>query len=97
MAVFIVISADDRLHYLVDGIKKCHSLNPDDASFYTGKIIKTEKGYIYDYTISGLGDSKKSADSFRNMLLNQLAQIRSEYSISVNDLVNIFFLENPLK
>lgn len=97
MAEFIVISADDRLHYLVDGIKKCHSLNPDVASFFTGKIIKTEKGYKYDYTISKLDSSKECADSFGNILLNQLAQIRLENCISEDVLVNIFFLENPLK
>lgn len=97
MAEFIVISADDRLHYLVDGIKKCHSLNPDVASFYTRKIIKTEKGYKYDYTKSRSDDSNECADSFGNSLLNQLAQIRLANNISEDVLVNIFFLENPLK
>lgn len=97
MAAFIVISADNRLHYMVDGIEKCRPLNPDaPAEISTGKITKSENGYIYEYTIHGEGCSDDKAKSFSELLSNQLAAFRLAYTIPQNELVNIFFLENPL-
>ena len=97
MAAFIVISADNRLHYLVDGIENCRPLNPDvSMEISTGKISKTESGYIYNYTIHGEGSSDDKAKSFCELLSNQLAAFRLAYAIPHEELVNIFFLENPL-
>lgn len=98
MAAFIVISADNRLHYLVDGIEKCRPLNPNvSAEISTGKISKTESGgYVYNYTIYGEGCYANSARSFSDLLKNQLAAFRLACAIPQNELVNIFFLENPL-
>ena len=97
MAAFIVISADNRLHYLVDGIEKCRPLNPDvTAEISTGKISKTENGYVYNYTIHGEGSSDDKAKPFSELLSNQLAAFRLAFAIPHDELVNIFFLENPL-
>ena len=97
MAAFIVISADNRLHYLVDGIEKCRPLNPDvSAEISTGKISKTENGYVYNYTIHSEGSSDDNAKPFSELLSNQLAAFRLAYAIPHDELVNIFFLENPL-
>lgn len=97
MAAFIVISADNRLHYLVDGIVKCRPLNPDVfAEISTGKITKSENGYVYNYTIHGEGSTDGEAKPFRELLSNQLAAFRLACAIPQNELVNIFFLENPL-
>ncbi|MCQ2258725.1 MAG: hypothetical protein MJZ41_12160 [Bacteroidaceae bacterium] len=97
MAAFIVISADNRLHYLVDGIENCRPLNPDvSAEISTGKISKTENEYIYNYTIPGEGRFGDKAKSFSELLSNQLAAFRLAYAIPHDELVNIFFLENPL-
>lgn len=97
MAAFIVISADNRLHYIVDGIEKCHPLNPSvSAEISTGKIKKSESGYTYEYTIHGEDNKVEEVKSFSNLLSNQLAAFRLAYAISENQLVNIFFLENPL-
>lgn len=97
MAAFIVISADNRLHYIVDGIEKCRPLNPCvSAEISTGKIKKTESGYTYEYTIHGEGNKAEGVKSFSNLLSNQLAAFRLAYAIPENQLVNIFFLENPL-
>ena len=97
MAAFIVISAYNRLHYLVDGIEKCRPLNPDvTAEISTGKISKTENGYVYNYTIHGEGSSDDKAKPFSELLSNQLAAFRLAFAIPHDELVNIFFLENPL-
>lgn len=97
MAAFIVISADNRLHYLVDGIEKCRPLNPNVfVEISTGKITKSETGYIYEYTIHGKEKTDGGAKSFSDLLSNQLAAFRLAFAIPRDELVNIFFLENPL-
>ena len=97
MAAFIVISADNRLHYLVDGIENCRPLNPDvSTNISTGKITKSDTGYIYEYTIHGEGLRGDGAKSFSNLLANQLAAFRLAYNIQQDEVVNIFLLENPL-
>lgn len=98
MAKFIVISADNRLHYLVDGIEKCLPLNPNvSTGISTGKIIKSDTGYSYKYTIPGRGTTDGAARHFSDLLANQLAAFRLAYCIPNDQLVNIFLLENPLK
>lgn len=98
MAAFIVISADNRLHYLVDGIEKCRPLNPSivtDVS--TGKIVKSDTGsYTYEYKIHGEGSKNNEIRSLSDLLSNQLAAFRLAHGIPEKQLVNIFFLENPL-
>lgn len=45
MAAFIVISTDNKLHHLVDGIEKCRPRNPHVETYIsTGKIIRSESG-----------------------------------------------------
>ena len=98
MVAFIVISADNRLHYLVDGIEKCRPLNPNVVTdISTGKIIKSDNGsYTYEYKIHGEGYKDGIAKSLNVLLSNQLAAFRLAHSIPKDQLVNIFFLENPL-
>ena len=97
MTAFIVISADNRLHYLVDGIEKCRPLNKNvSAEISTGKITKSDSGYVYEYKIHGDGCTGEGARSFSDLISNQLAAVRLAYSIPQDELVNIFFLENPL-
>lgn len=97
MAAFIVISADNRLHYLVDGIEKCRPLNPDvSLAISTGKIIQSESGYKYEYTVCDNRPEEGDAKSLSNLLANQLAAFRKAYTLSKDQLVNIFYLENPL-
>ena len=97
MAAFIVISADNRLHYLVDGIIKCCPPNPNvQTNISTGKISRKEDGYTYEYCIPVNSVCDKSAKSLSYLLSNQLAAFRLAYDIPENRLVNIFFLENPL-
>lgn len=97
MAAFIVISADNRLHYLVDGIEKCRPLNPDvSMGISTGKITKSDTGYTYEYTIHGEGAKDDGAKSFSHPLSNQLAAFRQAYNIPRDELIKIFLLENPL-
>ena len=95
MAAFIIISTDNRLHYLVDGIMECRPLNPTvSVSISTGKIVQSESEYIYKYTIEGENNESKEEQPFGKLVANQLAQFRSAHSISPG-IVNIFFLENP--
>lgn len=98
MAAFIVISADNRLHYLVDGIEKCRPLNPSVVTdISTGKILKSDNGsYIYKYKIHGEGSNDKEVQSLSELLSNQLAAFRLAHNIPIDQLVNIFYLENPL-
>lgn len=97
MAAFIVISADERLHHLVDGIKKCRPLNSAvSAKISTGKITKKDQRYIYEYTIQGEGCTGDGEKTFCDLLSNQLSAFRLAYTIPKDQLVNIFFLENPL-
>lgn len=98
MAAFIVISANNRLHYLVDGIEKCRPLNPNVVTdISTGIIIKSDNGsYTYEYKIHGEGNKDGIAKSLNVLLSNQLAAFRLAHSIPKDQLVNIFFLENPL-
>lgn len=95
MASFIIISSDNRLHHLVDGIIACRPLNPDvSPNISTGKITKSNDGYTYEYTIYGKSSTSKKEKSFADLLSNQLAQFRTAYSTS-SETINIFFLENP--
>lgn len=97
MASFIVISTNDRLHYLVDSIKECCPPNPEvRTNISTGKILKTGEGFVYEYTI--LGEESKSDQSqvLSYWLTNQIAQFRLVNSIPNDNLINIFLLENPI-
>ena len=97
MSAFIVISTNNRLHYLVDGIEKSRPLNPAvPINISTGKITESDAGYTYKYTVHGEKSEKGSAKSFSNLLSNQLAAFRLAYSIPEPEIVNIFLLENPL-
>lgn len=97
MAAFIVISANNHLHYLVDGIEKCHPLNPAVCTnISTGKIIKGDSGYTYEYTIQGEGTKNEGKSSLCDLLSNQLAAFRLANTIPEDRIVNIFLLENPL-
>lgn len=97
MAAFIVISANDNLHYLVDGIEKCRPLNPNVITYIsTGKIKSSDSGFFYEFSLNGELTTGEDAKSFNYYLVNQLAQFRLIHTIQDDELVNIFFLDNPL-
>lgn len=98
MAAFIVISSNNRLHYLVDGITACRPLNQGiPVGISTGKIKTSDEGCVYEYEIYGEGiKSGDVAMSFSDLLANQLAAFRLAHTIGQGELVNIFFLENPM-
>jgi hypothetical protein len=94
---FIVISADNRLHYIVDGIEKCRPQNASTiTNISTGKIVKTDLGYTYEYQIFGKHPNEKELKPFSYLIANQLAAFRNACGIPKKDTVNIFFLENLL-
>ncbi len=96
MAAFIVISSNNRLHYIVDGIEKCRPLNPSiSVGISTGKIIKTDdRNFTYKYTAQEDTGNEKS--KFKDLVSNQLAALRVQHNVQKNDVVNIGFLENPM-
>ncbi len=97
MAAFIVISADNRLHHIVDGIEKCRPLNHDIVvNLSTGKIIDDNGNLTYQYSITSGVSSKGEKKNFSDLLANQLAHFRLHSHIADNEMVNIFILENPL-
>ena len=97
MAAFIVISANDNLHYLVDGIEKCRPLNPNVLTHIsTGKIKSSDSGFFYEFSLNGELTTGEDAKSFNYYLVNQFAQFRLIHTIQDDELVNIFFLDNPL-
>ena len=97
MASFIVISTNDRLHFLVDSIKECCPPNPEvRTNISTGKILKTEQGFVYEYTILGEESKSDQSQELSYWLTNQIAQFRLVNSIPNDNLINIFLLENPI-
>ena len=97
MASFIVISTSNHLHYLVDNIKKCCPLNPDiRTNISTGKILKTEQGFQYEYSVCTEESKNGQAKDLSYWITNQIAQFRLVNSIPNDNLVNIFLLENPI-
>lgn len=97
MASFIVISTNERLHFLVDSIKECCPPNPDvRTNISTGKILKTEQSFVYEYTILGEESKSDQSQELSYWLTNQIAQFRLVNSIPNDNLINIFLLENPL-
>ena len=107
MASFIVISLQERLNWLIDGIleSRPHNLEVDTYISF-GKIIE-EKGEVrsYEYTSHIHHEDKKSgytttskkrdSDYLRNMFNNQIAQF---LNVSGNEgqQINIFLLDNPI-
>jgi hypothetical protein len=97
MAPFIVISADNRLHYLVDGIEKCRPQNPSTiTNISTGKIIKGDSGYVYKYRVFSEQVQGDDSRTLSDLISNQLAAFRTGCNIPAQDSVNIFLLENIL-
>lgn len=96
MTSFIVISTDNRLHYLVDGIQQCRPLNNSiPLAISTGKIIHSEGEYVYRYDVAGEDSSNTGTKRLTHLLSNQLSLFRKTYGLG-DSLVNIFLLENPL-
>ncbi len=94
MAAFVVISTDNRLSGLVDGIEKCLPLNPDVGTHIsTGKIEKEGDEYFYKYQINNEGNGGNGTEDLSNLVLNQLATFRLAYGVSGT--LNVFMLENP--
>ena len=97
MTSFIVISTNERLHFLVDSIKECCPPNPEvRTNISTGKILKTEQGFVYEYTILGEDSKSNQSQELSYWLTNQIAQFRLVNSIPNDNLINIFLLENPI-
>ncbi len=94
MAAFVVISTDNRLSGLVDGIEKCLPLNPHvPTHLSTGKIEKKGEDYFYKYHIHSDGEDENESGDFVDLVLNQLSAFRLMYE--VNDTLYVFMLENP--
>lgn len=98
MAAFIVISTDNKLHGLVDGIEKCRPQNPRVETYVsTGKIIRLESGgYSYRYTVAGETEMGEEKSSLTSLLSNQFASFRRVCGIQKTEPLNVFLLENPL-
>ncbi len=95
MAAFVVISTDNRLSGLVDGIEKCLPLNPNVGTYIsTGKIEKEGDSYFYKYQINKEGNGGNETGDFSNLVLNQLSAFKRAYGVG-NTLLNVFMLENP--
>ncbi len=94
MAAFVVISTDNRLSGLVDGIEKCLPLNPDVGTHIsTGKIEKKRNDYFYKYQINNEGNGGNETGDLFNLVLIQLSAFRHAYEVSGT--LNVFMLENP--
>ncbi len=94
MAAFVVISTDNRLSGLVDGIEKCLPLNPYVATHLsTGKIEKKGEDYFYKYRLHNNGEDENESSDFDKLVLNQLSAFRLMYG--VNNTLYVFMLENP--
>lgn len=51
MSAFIVISIQNHLHQIVDGIEKYRPQNHDVTTFIsTGKLVKKDDNFFYEYT-----------------------------------------------
>jgi hypothetical protein len=97
MAAFIIISTDNSLHYLVDGIQMCRPLSNVRLCISTGKIIETDDGwYMYEYTVASCKKKSEREEPLNYWLSNQIAAFRKETNLSKDDIINIFLLENPL-
>lgn len=98
MAAFIVISTDERLHYLLDGIEKYRPINPCVNTYISiGKINQKEKdSFTYEYNIHGEGIKEEDAKSLGYIVANQLAAFRNKYTIDKERVLNVFVLDNSL-
>lgn len=107
MSAFIVISVNDSLNWIVDGIKDCRPHNPEVITYLsTGKIKKEgEDKYIYEYTVFSKHASDGNADNTlaktiesdipRNLFANQIAQFLNVCE-NEGEQINIFLLDNPI-
>jgi len=97
MSKYIVISTDNRLHYLVDGIVASRPLNSEVTTYVSsGKILHETEGLTYQYTVESSTSVNGEKYAFHELVANHLAQFRLQHTMAQNDLVNIFLLENPL-
>ena len=95
MSAFIVISIQNHLHQIVDGIEKCRPQNHDVTTFIsTGKLVKKDDKFFYEYTCGEEKEERESNELYQ-LLTNQFAHFRN--ISEKQDKINIFILDNPLK
>lgn len=99
MASFIIISAEERTHSLVDSIVACCPPN-EHILASPGKIIKNpdDDSFTYKYTIVGAtdDDQERETTTLQNLLAQQFAFITGADPLPDGTLLNVFFLQNPL-
>lgn len=107
MSAFIVISLNDKLNWIVDGIKECLPHNPKAITYLsTGKIKKEQVDkYLYEYSVYSkhVGEnysdntlaSNIESDIPRNLFSNQIAQFLNACE-NEGGQINIFLLDNPI-
>lgn len=99
MTSFIIISAEERTHSLVDSIVACCPPNADILAS-PGKIIKDADAdtFTYNYKIVGAagGGVDNQGTFLQNLLAQQFASITGAAPLPTGTLLNVFFLQNPL-
>lgn len=95
MSKFIVISSQERLNGIVDGIEGFCPLNATMPLWLaTGRVRAEGKGiYKYEYTVKDGSKQAIESDTLDNLLANQLAQFRLIYGVGQKDMINVFLLE----
>ncbi len=95
MAAFIVISASEKLNWIVDDIERCCPLNPSvESHIGTGKLEKKENGLYYVHNDHIEHETPDEEQDLQNLITNQLAHFR--HDAGVKDNLLIFVLDNPI-
>lgn len=101
MSAFLVISATEKLNWIVDGIIECRPQNPNVVTYIgTGKLETRKDGiyYVHIYTaknnLNSTENREEEAADLQEVIANQFAHFR-KYS-GVQDNLQIFILDNPI-
>lgn len=93
MASFILLSIDNSLHWLLDGIEKHRPTTASSTFISSGKIIEEENGNLtYKYTSSEENACEKKR-KLRDLFQNHVATFKNQANIG-GGYVNIFVLLN---
>lgn len=94
-SAFIVISASEKLNWIVDDIGRCRPQNPSVVSHIgTGKIEKKENGIYYVHNDHTEQVQKEEGHDLQDLIANQFAHFRHDAELKDNLLV--FILDNPI-
>ncbi len=100
MSAFLVISATEKLNWIVDGIIECRPQNPDVVTYIgTGKLENRKDGiyYVHNYTTKNHLNTDISEEEVANLqevIANQFAHFRKHSGVKDN--LQIFILDNPI-